>query len=117
MLLQAMHCAWFVVLEKNAGAHGAQTRSAVAFGAKSSCSPGMQRAVLSKGILWFSTHEEPAGHGSQRPVSALPMVPAAHVVLHASCPGRLCHCPHGQRSHGRASLSFLKRPAGQFVHV
>ena len=93
---QCPQSAALITLENVPGAHGAQTRSAVALGAKSSRSPGMQRAALVKGVCWLSMQEESTGQGSHFPVCALPMVPGAHLVSHTSCPGWSCHRPHGQ---------------------
>jgi hypothetical protein len=100
-----------VVSEKCPGAHGVQTRSEVALGAKSSCSPGTHCAALAMGIFCASMQKKPSVQFSHRPVAALPNVPTAHAPPHAPCPGRLCHWPHGQLSHAFVLLPFLKRPA------
>ena len=68
------------------------------------------------GIFCASMQKKPAVQFSHRPDSALPNVPAAHEPPHAPCPGRLCHWPHGQLSHGFVLLPSLTLPAAHASH-
>jgi hypothetical protein len=111
------HVSALLTLVNVPGAHGAQVRSDLALGAKSSCSPGMHAVALAFGRFWEPMQKCAGGQPVHVPLLLLPYVPREQLSPHSVAPGTVLKVPQAQFSHSSVPLPALNFPAVQFVHT